>query len=223
MLTVSKNEFIKKSSDTLDKLWDWLDGLESIKLEDLDSEHTALVIVDMINGFAREGALKSPRVEALIPEVDRLLRQANGKGMKSIAFADAHVGESPEFESYPVHCMAGSSESAMVRELDETGGFILIEKNSTNGFHEEAFQKWLQENSHIKTFIMTGDCTDICIQQLAITLRTWFNRQNIKSRIIVPASAVNTYDLGLHQGDLVHVMALYNMSINGIEIVKAIV
>ncbi len=219
---VSKQDFIKESSQTLEKLWDWMEELETLHLEGLDGKLTALLIVDMINGFAREGALKSSRVEALIPEIDRLLKQANSRGIKTLAFADAHTGESPEFESYPTHCMAGSQESDVVRELEETGGYTLITKNSTNGFHEEAFQNWLKENERIKTFILTGDCTDICIQQLAITLKTWFNRKNMKSRVIVPVNAVNTYDLGLHQGDLVHVMALYNMSINGIEIVKSI-
>lgn len=223
MFNITKQEFVKRSGEALEGIWDWLEGLDTVSLDQLDSAHTALFIIDMINGFAREGALQSPRVEALIPEIDRLLKLANKKGIKSLAFTDAHGNDSPEFESYPVHCVAGTSEAAMVREIAETGGYTQIPKNSTNAFHEEAFQKWLKENPGINTFIMTGDCTDICIQQLAINLRTWFNQQNIKSRIIVPANAVDTYDLGLHQGDLVHAMALYNMSINGVEIVKAIV
>ncbi len=40
--------------------------------------------------------------------------------------------------------------------------------------------------------------------------------------MIVPANTVETYDLGLHSGDLMHVMALYNMIINGIEVVAGV-
>jgi len=84
---------------------------------------------------------------------------------------------------------------------------------------EEAFQKWMKENPEVVNFIVTGDCTDICVQQFAITLKTWFNMQNKKCRIIVPINAVATYDFGLHDGNFTHVMALYNMMINGVEVV----
>lgn len=80
----------------------------------------------------------------------------------------------------------------------------------------------MKDNKHIDTFIITGNCTDICVQQFAITLKTWFNRQNIKVRVIVPVNAVETYDFGLHDGDLMNVMALYNMMINGVEVVAGI-
>lgn len=44
--------------------------------------------------------------------------------------------------------------------------------------------------------------------------------QNKKVRVIVPLNAVETYDLGIHNGDLMNVMALYNMIINGVEVVR---
>jgi len=45
---------------------------------------------------------------------------------------------------------------------------------------------------------------------------------NRKSRVIVPVNTVDTYELGLHDAELTHIMALYNMSINGIELVSEI-
>jgi nicotinamidase-related amidase len=96
----------------------------------------------------------------------------------------------------------------------------MIPKNSTNGFLEERFQGWLEANPQINAFIITGDCTDICIQQFSVTLKTWFNMQNKKARVIVPINAIDTYDLGLHNGDLMNIMGLYNMMLNGIEVVK---
>ncbi|HEY8364861.1 MAG TPA: isochorismatase family protein, partial [Haloplasmataceae bacterium] len=102
------------------------------------------------------------------------------------------------------------------------GGYTLFEKNSTNGFLEPKFQEWLSINKDITNFIIVGCCTDICILQFALTLKTHFNRLNKESRIIVPINAVNTYDGGLHDGELMHIMALYNMMINNIELVKEI-
>lgn len=222
MRMINKNEFIERSVNTLGEIFDMLAKLPAIELKDLQSKQTALVIVDMVNGFAREGALKSPRVEGIIAEIAKLSKTCNELHIARLAFADCHTKASPEFDTYPAHCMIGTSEGEMVDELKEPGGYTLISKNSTNGFLEEAFQKWLKENEHINTFVITGDCTDICVQQFAITLKTWFNMQNKRGRVIVPINAVETYDLNLHNGDLMNVMALYNMIINGIEVAQGV-
>jgi len=218
----SKNDFIRKSANTLEEILDLLEKLPVVNLEDLSAKQTVFVIVDMINGFAREGALASPRVEALISEIAGLSKKCDEYKISKLAFADCHTEVSPEFEAYPVHCMAGSSEGEIVDEIKEIGGYNLIPKNSTNGFLEEEFKKWLSENPEINTFIVTGDCTDICVQQFAITLKTWFNMINRKVRVIVPLNAVETYDLGAHEAELMNVMALYNMIINGVEVVKEV-
>ncbi len=222
MVNKNKNEFIERSVKTLGEIFDILEKLSAVQLKDLPGKQTALVIVDMVNGFTREGALKSPRVEALIPKITELSKACDELHIKKLAFADCHTKASPEFDAYPAHCMIGTSEGEMVDELRELGGYTLIPKNSTNGFLEEAFLQWLEENQHINTFIITGDCTDICVQQFAVTLKTWFNMQNKKVRIIVPINQVDTYDLDLHNGDLMNVMALYNMMINGIEVAQGV-
>jgi len=221
-MRTGKKDFITKSVNALEQIYDMIEKLPSISLSDLNPEETAFVIIDMINGFVREGALQSPRAEALIPEIVRLSEACDKFKIGKIAFADNHTGESPEFGSYPVHCLRGTSESEIVDEIRKTGGYTLIPKNSTNGFLEEEFQKWLRQNKEINTFIVTGVCTDICVQQFAITLKTWFNTMNRKSRVIVPVNTVDTYELGLHDAELTHIMALYNMSINGIELVSEI-
>lgn len=218
----TEKEFIKKSTNALEQIYIMLEKLPSVKLTDLKPDETAFVIVDMINGFVREGALKSPRAEALIPEIVRLSKACDRLKITKIAFADCHSERSPEFDSYPVHCIGGTSESEIASEIKEVGGYILIPKNSTNGFLEEKFHKWLDQNRHIDTFIVSGVCTDICVQQFSITLKTWFNAMNRKSRVIVPVNTVDTYDLGVHDAELTNVMALYNMSINGVELVSEI-
>lgn len=215
-------EFIENGTKTLKNIVNMFMEKPSLRITELTSDKSALIIVDMVNGFAREGALQSPRVEAIIPEIALLSQKCEKAGIPKLAFADAHSNSSPEFEAYPTHCLEGTSESEIVDELKEIGGYQLILKNSTNGFLEEAFQKWLEEHPLADNFIIVGDCTDICIQQFALTLKTWFNKQDRKARIIVPMNAVDTYDFDLHNGDLLQVMALYTMHLNGIEIVKSI-
>jgi nicotinamidase-related amidase len=222
MAMANKDNFLKRSHETLGKIFDMLSKLPTINLNELQSSQAALVILDMLNGFAREGALMSPRIERLIPEIAKLSKACDQLKIAKLAFADCHTYESPEFDAYPAHCIQGTSESELVEELKEIGGYTLIQKNSTNGFLEQEFQNWLSENGHINTFIVTGGCTDICVQQFAGTLKAWFNMNNKKSRVIIPVNAVETYDLGVHDGDLMHIMALYNMSINGIELAAGI-
>lgn len=222
MKLLNKQVFIQQSAQTLDGIYETLANLPEVPLNSCPTAATALIIVDLINGFARAGALQSPRVEALIPGIVRLGQACEPLGIPKVAFADSHNETSPEFESYPAHCLTGTAEEALVDEIQELGGVELIAKNSTNGFLEPVFQTWLAKNSGIDTFIVVGDCTDICVQQFAITLKTWFNRQDRKSRVLVPIDLVDTFDGGLHNAELINVMALFNMLGNGIEVVKEI-
>jgi len=217
-----KNDFQKKGAETLGEIWELIAKLPEQQLNNLPAGQTALVMIDLVNGFARQGALHSSRVAELIPEIIRLIKACRELAIPILAFADCHTEKCPEFDVYPVHCLAGTLEGELVDEVKTVGGYTLILKNSTNGFLEEDFQKWLQENPRMTNFIITGDCTDICIQQFAITLKTWFNLHDKKARIIVPANAVETYDLGVHNADLMNMLALYNMLGNGIEVVQAI-
>lgn len=216
------NIFIKNSIMTLTELYDMFKKAEIVKISSLKPGNTALVIIDMINGFAREGALMSKRVEELIPGIVSVSRKCDIAGITKIVFADSHTELSPEFGSYPVHCIRDTSEAEIVDEIKLVGGYKLIQKNSTNGFLEQEFKNWFSENPDVDTFIVVGDCTDICIQQFAESIKTWFNMQNKHSRIIVPIDLVDTYDLGVHNADLMNVIALYNMFINGVEIAAAI-
>ncbi len=218
----NKGAFLKKSGDTLAKLFDKVKSLPDLELNTLEAEQTALIVIDMTNGFAREGALQSPRIEALIPGITELMGRLSGRQAPVVAFADNHTPASPEFEAYPPHCLKGTAESELVDEIKKAGDYLLIPKNSTNGFFEEDFSHWLKSHAHIENFILAGDCTDICVVQLATALKAWFNRQNKRVRVIVPERLVDTYDFELHDGDFMHLSALYTMIINGVEVVRNI-
>lgn len=212
----------KKALDALEEMKKFLDERPHLDIKELNSKETVLVIVDMINGFCKEGNLSSPRIKALIPETERILRLCKENEIKAIAFADSHSEDSPEFSSYPSHCVRGTWESEVVDELKEVAELKIINKNSTNGFLEDEFQDWLKNNPQIKNFIIVGDCTDICVEQFANTLKAYFNMKNIKARVIVPISAVETYDLGYHYAELLNIVALMIMAGNGVEIVKTV-
>lgn len=215
---LQQSTFLQAAQSNLAELVTALKALKAVPLSCMNKERTALVIVDMINGFVREGPLSSSNALAIQPDIAALLLRCTENSIKSVFFTDSHTMESPEFSAYPVHCLQGSDESAPTRELAEIGGFTIIEKNSTNGFLEPAFQQWLKENTGIDTFLVVGCCTDICVQQFALTLKMDFNRRNLTSRVIVPMSMSSTYDLPGHDAALTDLFSFYNMLTNGIEV-----
>ena len=81
--------------------------------------------------------------------------------------------------------------------------------------------------------MVVGDCTDLCTYQLAMHLRLRANALNLRGiRVIVPRDGVETYDLPVevaedldtmpHAADLLHLVFLYSMAQNGVEVVARI-
>ncbi len=199
-----------------------LEDREILDLKSLNPERTILIIIDMINGFVKEGPMSNSRVLGIVPNIVDIIKKVDNLGIQKIFFGDSHTEDSPEFDSYPVHCMVDTWESEVIDEIKELGGYKYISKNSTNGFIEPEFQRWLTENPNIENFIVVGCCTDICILQFATTLKAYFNMKNQRRRVIVPMNGVETYDANEHDGDTLHNMALYIMYINGVDIVESI-
>lgn len=74
----------------------------------------------------------------------------------------------------------------------------------------------------VNTFIVAGDCTDICVMQFCLTLKTWFTAQNRTSEIIVPLNCVETYDSPGHNADFMNIAAYKIMKDSGIKFVSEI-
>lgn len=210
---------MKDFSKQIEAISQRLDQLESLSAEMLNRENTAVFIVDMIGGFAKKGALYSQRTEKLIPKIASFAGRCKEKGIEVITFADSHPSDSPEFEGYPPHCLEGSEESAVVKELS---GYPLFHKNSTNAIFAPGFLDWLSEKEGKQQFVVTGVCTDICIYQFAVALKCWFNQKNRKTDIIVPLSMVDTFELGIHSAELFNLIFWNSMLDNGVKLVKDI-
>lgn len=218
----ARDKFIQEATGALVGMYDNIARLPSLGLGSLDPMSTVLVVVDMVNGFTREGVLASPRVAALVQPIGRLMKQCRALGIAIVAFADCHPEQSPEFSSYPRHCLVNSTESHIVSELRDIGGYILIAKNSTNGFLEPEFDAWLRAHESISNFVVVGNCSDICVLQFALSIKAYFNRKNLVRRVIIPASLVDTFDAPGHPADLWHVLALNLMIASGIEVYSTI-
>lgn len=211
----------KTAHKALDSIFEAVSSSPSIALSQLVVDNAVLIVVDMVNGFVKNGPLASPNTAAINDKIAALVKACEQSGIPVAALADCHTLSSPEFSSFPAHCLEGSEETEITDEIAAFRSVCRIEKNSTNGFLEQDFKTWIKANGS-GTYIIVGCCTDLCVQQLATTLKTYFDQSNRVCRIVVPADLVSTYDLGFHDSALTGIMALYNMSLNGIEICSGI-
>lgn len=215
---------------------DWFTHLPARELAAaIDPATTAIFSADMINGFCHFGALASPRVNALIGPVVELFTRAHALGVREFVLVqDTHDPDAPEFTAWPPHCVRGTPEADTIPELAAlpfANRFTVVEKNSLHPGHATEFDAWLAAHPEVRTAVVVGDCTDLCVYSLAMHLRLVANARNIPDlRVIVPANAVDTYDLPPdaaaaigafpHPAQFFHEVFLYHMALNGIEVVR---
>lgn len=235
---MSADILIENSRPFLTYVSGWVAGLRPLPLSQVvaDPARTAIVSIDVINGFCHEGALASQRVTKTIEPIVNLLQKAHAIGVRHIVLIqEAHEPDALEFASYPPHGIRGTHESETVPEIKALPFFRemrILTKNSIHPAFGTDFEQWLEEHAEVNTFITVGDCTDLCTYQVAMYLRLRANAHQLKHRVVLPADCIETYDLPVsvaeqigavpHDGDLLHQLFLYHMSLNGIEAVKCL-
>lgn len=193
----------------------------------------AILGVDLVKGFCTSGPLASPQVGALVEPAARIFTRAWDLGVRHLFLpCDAHPPDSPEFQSWPPHCVVGTEEAEVVdrlRDLPFASSLRIVPKRSLSSFLGTDLEQGLRSLEDLRVVVALGDVTDLCLFQLAMHLRMLANVHHLPWEVVVPASAVATYDLPVdvarrlgampHDGDLLHRLALYQMQLNGIRVV----
>jgi hypothetical protein len=235
------DQFINSSRPFIQWMLDWKAGLHPLSLSSLTrngADTVGIISVDVIKGFCTVGPLSSPRVNQIVEPIRQLFERAWAQGVRDIALPqDTHPPDAVEFAQYAPHCIRGTEESQTVDAFMTLPFFdriTVIEKNSINSGLAPAMDKWVRARSHIKNWIIVGDCTDLCTYQLAMYVRLLANENQIKDlRVILPVNTVDTYDLPVdvaaqigavpHDAEFLHLVFLYHMMLNGVEIVTEII
>lgn len=172
-----------------------------------------LYVIDMINGFCKEGALHDTSILKIVPNIIRELEQIPMD--QRVFVVDCHALDCGEFQAFPPHCIKGTRESEIIDELKPFASTI-YQKNSTNACHVMDLQK---EMDGVDEVIITGCCTDICIMQFALSLKTWINQHDRNIFVCIPHDCVATYDIpDVHDATLFHEFAIKCMCNSGIII-----
>lgn len=230
-------DFVETATPFLRYLDQWHDEIKAASLDELIAgkpERVAVVCVDVIVGFCNEGALASERVNTIVAPIARLFEALHARGVRHFVLPqDTHEPDAVEFMSYPPHCVRGTREAETVDELKSlpfSSEFTIIEKNALSAFVDTSLPAWVREHPEVDTYIVTGDCTDLCTYNLALHLRMDANARQLKRRVVLVEECVDTYDISVetaqqldirpHPGDFHHVVFLHHMEQNGVEIVR---
>lgn len=179
-----------------------------------------LLVIDMINGFVKEGALADKKINNITPNIINLIKEYRKNNNDIISIQEGHNEKSKEFDSFPAHCILGTKEAELIDELKPfEDNMKLIRKNSTCGFVTGEFMNYMKENKNELTeIVLTGCCTDLCVMNFALPLKTYINEHDLNIKVTIYKNAVETYDSPTHNRDEYNEMAFKIMKQNGIEI-----
>jgi nicotinamidase-related amidase len=167
---------------------------------------TAVLVIDIINDFV-SGALGSERSASIIPNVKRLLDGLRKKGVPVIYLTDAHLpGIDPEFELWPRHGEQGTEGAEILDEIRPVKGDFHLHKRSYSCFYGTGLDALLRD-LEVKTLILTGLVTNICIQHTAAD--AFFRGY----RILVPRDCVSSLSDEAQESSLKIMKEIYGAEI----------
>ena len=166
-------------------------------IKNLKMYKSCLIIVDMVNGFVREGVLHDEKIGDIIPR--QLIKGAKKEGKLIIFIKDTHEEDSVEFIRFgnTKHCVRNTFEQELVDELKEyeySEDTISIEKNSTSFMESPEFRELIKYQTELNDFDIVGCCTDICVVNGTIALANHLDEINRPHTIRVHEDAIATYN-----------------------------
>lgn len=129
-----------------------------------------VIVVDMLNGFLKEGKLANPGARWIIPNIVDLLQRKKEEGWKIIFVADNHKKDDLEFLMFPEHCIEKTEETAVIIELSKFVAYNYIPKTRYSAFFKTNLDEILEDEDP-QEVIVVGIYADICVLYTAADLR----------------------------------------------------
>lgn len=129
-----------------------------------------VLVVDMLNGFLKEGKLANPGAMRIIPNIVDLLQRKREQGWKIIFLADNHKKDDLEFLMFPEHCIEGTEETSVIIELSKFVAYNYVPKTRYSGFFKTNLDEILDDEGP-QEIIVVGIYADICVLYTTADLR----------------------------------------------------
>jgi len=140
----------------------------------LDADSTAVVVVDMQNGFCHpDGALYAPGSEEAIEPVADVVGAAREAGAPVVWTRDVHPPEQfddahyyDEFDRWGEHVLEGTWEAEIVDELDPREDDLVVVKHTYDAFYRTQLEGWLETHG-VDDLVICGTLANVCVLHTA--------------------------------------------------------
>jgi len=140
----------------------------------LDPNRTAVVVVDMQNGFCHpEGSLYAPGSEAAIEPCAELVADAREAGASVVFTRDVHPPEQfedshyyDEFDRWGEHVLEGSWDAELVAELEPRESELVVVKHTYDAFYRTGLEGYLESHG-IDDLVICGTLANVCVLHTA--------------------------------------------------------
>ena len=161
----------------------------------MHAKNTALIVVDVQNGFCPNGNLAVPNGDEVVPIINHVAKHFQNIVLTQdwhpadhISFAENHVGKQP-FDTiepdygtqvlWPTHCVQGSQDAELHPDLNIPSAQLIIRK----GYHQhiDSYSAFLEADQQtstglagylqardINTVYVVGLATDFCVAWTAM-------------------------------------------------------
>ncbi|MFB6117431.1 cysteine hydrolase family protein [Halosegnis sp.] len=142
--------------------------------ETFDPDATAVVVVDMQNGFCHpDGSLYAPGSEAALEPCADLIERAHDAGARVVFTRDVHPPEQfdgnhyyDEFDRWGEHVREGSWEAQLHEALPVAEPDHIVEKHTYDAFHETELDGWLSARD-VNDLLLCGTLANVCVLHTA--------------------------------------------------------
>ena len=141
---------------------------------DFDPERTAVVVVDMQNGFCHpDGSLYAPGSEGAIDPVADLVARGRAAGARIVFTRDVHPPEQftdahyyDEFERWGEHVVEGSWEAEIVEDLAVRPDDHVVVKHTYDAFYRTDLEGFLDTHG-VDDLLIGGTLANVCVLHTA--------------------------------------------------------
>ena len=145
-------------------------------MESFTADRIISINVDVQNDFCPGGSLAVAEGDHVIAPLNELNEYVREQGGTVIFTGDQHPASTPHFDTWPVHCVAGTEGAALHPDLQVLPQDIIVDKGTgqTDGY--SAFEGLTRDGRNLTELITTIDrervavilgglATDYCVKQ----------------------------------------------------------
>lgn len=153
----------------------------------------ALLVIDMLKDFiAEDGALTTGAAgREIIGFIQAKIKEFRANGDPIIFVCDNHEPDDKEFVMFPPHCIAGTSGSEIIEELQVEPTDKIIKKRRYSAFFGTDLDLYLREKG-VSEIHLVGVNTNICV------LYTAADGRNINYQVVIYRDGVASFNNEAH-------------------------